>query len=296
MEINKKDFKFLLNIVIIHTILYPLSFAFDMIHFYILLTSQNKFFFISCYIIQILLFIFLIKIMQLIKSRDELKGNINCNLLVYALMSFITLSFIIGEYSIIFKNFNNPKCKIGKTFKIFLVILSLLFHIYNNLSFIYELKLIKKIIDKISESQQSLPSHPSHPIRDTFNETRSSEKSKKNVSFKKEDTVYIIRGQFKENSITVDNVENIYEVKSNINSCTNRNLKEQLFVKKENNTQDINLGEEEKKEKFEIKKNENKTIDNEIIINNKEDTKITKVNPMEIRANDIKKEQTKSEV
>lgn len=82
--------------IIIHAILYPLSFVLDAIHFSILLISQYKSFFVSCYIIESLLFVFLLKMIGFLRTNFESKDSIKYNLLAYAVLSVITLVFVIG--------------------------------------------------------------------------------------------------------------------------------------------------------------------------------------------------------
>ena len=150
MEATGNNFAIPLKMIIIHAVLYPLSFVFDSIHFSILLSSGYKSFFVSCYIIESLLFIFLLKMIGFLRSSFESKDSIMCNLLAYASLSVITLVFVIGEYALIFKNFNIPTRYMKEKYKILFVITSILYHIYNNLIFICELIFILKSNDKKS--------------------------------------------------------------------------------------------------------------------------------------------------
>ena len=297
MEATGNNFAIPLKMIIIHAILYPLSFVFDSIHFSILLKSQYKSFFISCYIIESLLFIFLLKMIGFLRSSFESKDSIMCNLLAYASLSVITLVFVIGEYALIFKNFNIPTCDMEEKYKILFVITSLLYHIYNNLIFICELIFILKSNDKKSEPQQIQQPRNIIIKRENTNKTSSSEKPEKEDSFVKEDTIFIIQGQVKDGDISSDNQDkNIYEMRNsfNNNSCANRNIKNELFEKKKNNTQAINLEIEEKKEKLKIENNGNKTVDNGIIINNK--IQLLKINPIDININNVNNEFTENKI
>ena len=297
MEATGNNFEIPLKMIIVHAILYPLSFVFDSIHFSILLKSQYKSFFISCYIIESLLFIFLLKMIGFLRSSFESKDSIMCNLLAYASLSVISLVFVIGEYVLIFKNFNIPTCHMEEKYKILFVITSLLYHIYNNLIFIFELIFILKSNDKKSEPQQIQQPRNIIIKRENTNKTSSSEKPEKEDSFVKEDTIFIIQGQVKDGDISSDNQDkNIYEMRNsfNNNSCANRNIKNELFEKKKNNTQAINLEIEEKKEKLKIENNGNKTVDNGIIINNK--IQLLKINPIDININNVNNEFTENKI
>lgn len=73
----------------------------------------------------------------------------------------------------------------------------------------------------------------------------------------------------------------------NNNSCANKNIKNELFEKKKNNTQVINL---EIEEKLKNENNGNKIVDNGIIINNK--IPLIKINPIDTNINNINNELT----
>ena len=89
MEAKGNNFAIPLKMIIIHAILYPHSFVFDAIHFFILLTPQYKSFFTSCYIIESLLFVFLLKMIGFLRTSFESKDNIMRNLLAYVVLSVI---------------------------------------------------------------------------------------------------------------------------------------------------------------------------------------------------------------
>ena len=187
MEHKKNYFEFPLKIIIIHLILYPLSFFFDIMHFSMVLSSQYKSFFISFYIIQFLLILFMCKIIGSLKSRYDSKNNLNCNLITYGSLSFLTLIFVAVQYALIFKKFNNPKSKMGKKLKIAFIVISLAYHLYNNLIFIYELIIIKIASDKDLQSMQIEVHQPqtrnnnsnNNDKKESQNETRYSDKQKK---------------------------------------------------------------------------------------------------------------------
>ena len=312
MESNKNYFDFPLKIIIIHLILYPLSFVFDIIHFSMVLSSQYKSFFISFYIIQGFLILFMCKITGSLKSRYDSKNNLNCNLITYGSLSFVTLIFVAVQYVLIIKKFNDPKSKMGKKLKIAFIVISLTYHLYNNLIFIYELIIIKIANDKDLQSIQVEVHQPQtrnnnnndYDKKESQNETRSSDKQKNNDSFIKEDTIYIIKadGKFNENSINIGNKDNIYEIKNNIgNNSSDRDMKSEIFEKKRVGVgKDVNLNVEYKREKLENEKEKEKEEFKEIKENEKSEgiiindkiikIKFAKVNPIDI--NKINNENT----
>lgn len=160
--------------------------------------------------------------------------------------------------------------------KIILIVIGIIYHLYNNSIFIYESIIIKIAIKKHLESQRNEQTQQAQNVNININinqenhdETRSSyNKHKKVDSFVKEDTVYIIKGNFKENSITYDKKDNTDEIKNNINNYSNseRHLKSEILETNiKNNNKDIYL-------EVRVKKDNNNEENNEI--ENKEKNKI----------------------
>lgn len=222
MENNANNYIRPHKYILIHTILYPISYVLDILNFSIILISQYRSFFISCYIVQGLVIIFMVKMLCLFKSKYDSTDNIKCTLVIYIALSFISLIFVSIEYLLIFKNFNLPRCKMDKKYKIAFVCIGIIYHTYHNLSFIYECFIVIKAVNKnIQDRVQIQIAEIRHEIDKNKNETQSSEKPKKNESFVKEDTIYIIQGKFDEKSNNENNICNVKNI--NINNNDNNN-------------------------------------------------------------------------
>ena len=222
MENNTSNYIRPHKYILIHTILYPISYVLGILNFSIILISQYRSFFISCYIIQGLVIIFMVKMICLFKSKYDSTENIRCTLIIYIALSFISLIFVSIEYLLIFKNFNLSRCKMDKKYKIAFVCIGIIYHTYHNLSFIYECFIVVKAVKKnIQDRVQIQIAEIRHEIDKNKNETQSSEKPKKNESFVKEDTIYIIQGKFDEKSNNENNICNIKNI--NINNNDNNN-------------------------------------------------------------------------
>ena len=87
MENNKVDLSFLFKFILIHIILYPVSYAFDIVNFCIILSSRYNRFFILYYIIEGLDIIFMEKLLLTLKSKNELFESIKCSLIIYFFFS-----------------------------------------------------------------------------------------------------------------------------------------------------------------------------------------------------------------
>ena len=158
--------------------------------------------------------------------------------------------------------------------KIILIAIGIIYHLYNNSIFIYESIIIQMAIKKHLESQRNEQTQQARNVninknQENHDETRSSyNKHKKVDSFVKEDTVYIIKGNFKENSITYDKKDNTDEIKNYINNYgnTERHLKSEILeINIKNNNKDIYL-------EVGVKKDNNYEENNKI--ENKEKNKI----------------------
>ena len=267
MDNNKKNFNYPFKYILIHAILSPISYALDILTFTIILCLKFRSFFISCYIVQVLVIIFMIKLLCLFKTKFDSTDNIKCNIILYFILSFISLVFVAIEYILIFKNLNLQK-NMDKKSKFSFIIISIIYHIYHNFNFIYEcyiiIKAVKKSIDERIEGQMAERRDGKEKNR---NETQSSEKPKKVESFIKEDTIYIIHGKINENSIHSDNKDNVCDIK-NIKNNKNKN----------NSNSERQLNKEDIKELNNNNNNSNKEntiISNEDCFNKKTKIKIS---------------------
>ena len=271
MENNKIDFSLAFKFILIHIILYPITYAVDMVNFCIILSSNYKRFFTSYFIIEGLVIIFIVKLLLTLKSKNEPYESIRCSIIIYFFLSFLSLILVGIQYGLILINFNFPKSKMDKKYKIPFICLGILYHIYNNLIFIYENYIIIKAYKKHLEDRFNLEQRRTNIKDKNLNDTKSSDKIKKVESFVKEDTIYIIRGNFKENSINSEDKKNIYVTQNNNSLRSEINLKNENEEKK--NMPIIN----KKKEK---EKNNNDEINNDNISfrNDKVNIKFTKIN------------------
>lgn len=237
MENYKKNINFSIIFIRIHFILYLISYGIDIVNYQIILSSKYKSFFISLYIIIALLLILMLRMIYLLKSPSDLTDSIKSSLIVYIIMSVICLIFVIVEYMLIFQNFNDQNCKLQKKYKILFLIISLLYHVYNNLIFVFEcyiitLALNNKILDRI-QSQNSEERNENNDINSN-NGTQSSETAKKSEPYIKEDTIYIIYGKTKEDFL--NNIHNnIYNITCDIKNSTERTLKSENNIETEYN-------------------------------------------------------------
>ena len=228
-----------------------------MVNFCIILSSNYKRFFISYFIIEGLVIIFIVKLLLTLKSKNEPYESIRCSIIIYFFFSFLSIILVGIQYGLILINFNFPKSKMDKKYKIPFICLGILYHIYNNLIFIYENYIIKQRRTNIKDKN--------------LNDTKSSDKIKKVESFVKEDTIYIIRGNFKENSINGDDKKNIYVTQNN------NSLRSEINLKNENEEQkNLPIFNKEK----EKEKNNKDEINNDNISfrNDKVNIKFTKIN------------------
>lgn len=270
-NILRKNLSYSFKFILVHVILYPLNYAIDIINFIFLLSLQIKSFFISCYIVQGLVLIFMVKMLGLFKSSYDATENIKCSLIIYTCLSVISLIFSAVEYFLILKNISLPKSQLDIKYKYTIISIGIFYHIYNNLIFIYECYIVTKGVKQNIEDRIQLQITERHSdVANNKNETQSSEKPKKIESFVKEDTVYIIEGKFNDNSKDSydKNIAHINKIKlDNDNIDTSgRNL--------DNTIININNNKKDQKERT---KNENTIIpDEHCFINN---IKINKIKP-----------------
>ena len=231
MENFSKNMNFPFKFILIHLFLYFISYGIALINYFIIIPLKYKTFFISFFTIITLELIFMIKLVCLFKSSYDSTDSINCILIIYTLMSFISVIFVSIEYVLIFQNIKDPNCKLAMKYKIPIICISLLYYAYNNIIFIYECYIVLKglkqcIIDRIRSQ-----SNGRNNANDERVATQSSEKTKKNESFIKEDTVYIIRGNLNNKSPCINDIDsininnNICDSKDKINENIDKNKK-----------------------------------------------------------------------
>lgn len=241
-NILRKNLSYSFKFILIHLILYPLNYAIDIANFIFLLSLKIKSFFISCYIVQGLVLIFMVKMLGLFKSSYDSTENIKCSLIIYTCLSAISLIFSVVEYFLILKNISLPNSKLDIKYKYSIIGIGIFYHIYNNLIFIYECYIVNKGVKQNIEDRVQLQITERHTdVDNNKNETQSSEKPSKNESFVKEDTVYIIEGKFNDNSKESydKNIEYINKIKldkDNINT-SERNI-DNYIININNNKKD----------------------------------------------------------
>lgn len=271
MENFNKNFNFPFKFILVHSFLYFISYGIALVNYYIIVPFKYKTFFISYFTIISLELIFLSKLLCLFKSSYDSTDNIKCILLIYSIMSIISLIFVSIEYVLIFKNIKEPNCQLEMKYKIPVLCISLLYYMYNNLIFIYEgyivLKGLKQcIIDRLETQSNERGGNEG-------NVTQSSEKAKKIESFVKEDTVYIIHGNLNCKSPNIDNID-IDNISNNIN-CDSKDKLSRNFtaaqgkIKNKNKSnikedKESNTNSKEKKDNINYKEEETKS--NKIIV------------------------------
>ena len=229
-----------------HFLIHFISYGFSaLIYIYIFLLKE-KYFFISFLTFQTILFILLSKMLCLLKithfsSLDQIK----CALNLYLLLSFPFCVLVIYQYILIFGKF-----KWKNIYKIILIFISLLYFIFDCALFIYEyININDQIKASISVRITMQIDNQNRNVENNIakNDTQPSEKTNKNETFEKEDTVYII---------CEGNDKNKTEKKNK--NCKNKN--NSIFSDgKKNNNNDISFGEVLKINKINYKKNNNKT-------------------------------------
>ena len=283
MENERKNLHYPFIFIRIHSFIYLISYAIGITNFYVILSSEYKSFFISSFIILGLVFIFMVKLVCLFKSSYDSNDSIKCSLIIYTIMSIISLIFIVVEYYLIFKNINDPKCLLEKPYKIVYLCISLLYHVYNNLIFIYECYIVIKAVDKnISERIQSQNlQQGNNNINNEKLETQSSEKAKKDISFVKEDTIVIVKGKFKDEQENQN--ENMVNIK-NVSNIKNSSNTSRIFKDENNDEIEFKINNIENEKNMENNNNIyiNKIIVRKIVPDNKKSNKKTNFDDEEL--------------
>ena len=230
MENFSKNLNFPFKFIRIHCFLYFISYGIALVNYFIIIPLKYKSFFISYFTIISLELIFLIKLVCLFKSSYDSTDSIKCILIIYNIMSFISAIFVVVEYILIFKNIKDPNCKLQMKYKIPILCISLLYYLYNNLIFIFEIYIVLKAIKQCIIDRIQSQSNERSNANNERNATQSSEKTRKCESFIKEDTIYIIQDNInckspkKDNISTINNNNYICDSKENTirNLCDNK--------------------------------------------------------------------------
>ena len=226
MEIFKKNLAFSNKLLKAHFFLLSISYGFCALIYTYLFTCKKKYFFAVFLTIQTLLLIFILQMHCLMKSSFfSAIEQIKCSLNIYAFISIIFFILVIIQYYLIFCSF-----KYTNIYKISLLCISMAYYISDVFIFIYEYYMIFNQIRKIISERIRMQTTQRRNIKKNINkETEPSEKSKskKNERFEKEDTFYIIYGNFNDNnnnslSKKINNNNTNYLV---INSTTTYNKK-----------------------------------------------------------------------
>ena len=251
MDAFIKNLIFSYKLLKYHFLAHVISYGFSFLIYIYLFSSKKKYFIITFLTFQTILLILISKMLCLLKiTHFSSLDQIRCSLNIYLISSFPFLVLIVIQYILIFGIFNWKN-----EYKIILIFISLLYYIFDSEMFIYEFILIDNQIKKsISERITMQIDNINRNIENNIakNDTQPSEKSNKNETFEKEDTVYIIcegtdkNKTDKKNKIQINNISFNEEVKNK-------------------NNDDISFGEVMKINKIKHIKNHNKNNYNNYI-------------------------------
>ena len=249
MDIFKKYIDFSYKLLKAHILIHFISHAFSALIYVYIFLYKNKYFVVTFITIQIVLLILILKMLCLIRtthfsSFDQLKCGFN----FYMMMSLVYFILIIIKFVLIFRIF---KWKI--IYKIILICVSLLYYIFDSFIFFYEYVTIhkqinKSISDRIIIQMEAQNRNAENNI--VKNDTQQSEKTHKNETFEKEDTIYIIcdkKSENKNNIISINKTNkkiiNNFVVEAQINNSNNNNSfnKEMNKIKDKKNNNMINF-------------------------------------------------------
>ena len=250
MEIIKRNLTSSYKLLKFHFFLHIISYGFSALIYTYIFSFKKKYFTITFLTIQTLLLILLIQMLCLIRttyvsSFDQIK----CALNIYMFLSLIFLILVIIQYVLILKEFNWKNI-----YKIILVCVSILYYIFDSLIFIYEyINIYKEIKKSISDRISMQLENQNRNLENNIykNDTQPSEKTNKNLSFEKEDTVYIIceRSDKKDNK----NITKVNKVNKDnkINKIKKKfkNIKNKIFTEITVNNTNISFNKETKKDK-----------------------------------------------
>lgn len=172
-----------------HFLLHIISYCFSALVYTYIFSYKNKHFIISFLTIQTLLLILLSHLLCLFKSTHFSSfDQIRCSMNIYSFISFIFLILVVAQYVLIFKKYS-----LENIYKIVFICISIVYYIFDSFIFIYEYYTVYIHIKKSINIRINLQIEQNRNLENNFkNETQPSEKSKKNETFEKEDTVYII--------------------------------------------------------------------------------------------------------
>ena len=248
MDLFKKYIGFSYKLLKVHFFIHFISHAFSALIYVYIFSYKKKYFVVIFITIQLLLLILIFKMLCLIRathtsSFDQLKCANN----IYMMMFLVYFILIIIKFVIIFRIF---KWKI--IYKIILICISLLYYIFDSFIFIYEFVTIHKQIEKIISDRINIQMETQNRNAGNIvkNDTQQSERTHKNETFEKEDTVYIICDKKSENKNNIIRIKknnkkiiNNIVVEAQINNSNNNNSfnKEMNKIKDKKNNNVINF-------------------------------------------------------
>ena len=198
MEFIKKNLANAYKLLKGHLFLHFISYAFCALSYVHLFSYKKKYFIITFLTFQTLLVILISQIICLLKTTNITSfDQIKCSLNIYTFISLIYFILIVTKFVLIFQMFN-----FKNKYKIILICVSIIYYIFDSLIFIYEYYIIFQQIKKnISDRIIIQLAQNRNIVNNSFkNETQPSEKNNNNVTFEKEDTVYIICGKMDDNN------------------------------------------------------------------------------------------------
>lgn len=246
MEIIKRNLNFSYKLLKIHFLLHIISYGFSALIYTYIFSFKKKYFTITFLTIQTLLLILLLQMLCLIRTTHVSSfDQIKCALNMYMFMSSIFFILVVIQYSLIFREFNWKN-----SYKIVLIFVSILYYIFDSLIFIYEyINIYKEIKKSISDRISLQLENQNRNLENNIykNDTQPSEKTNKNESFEKEDTVYIICDRSdkisNKNTNKVNKVNKINKIKKKI-----KKIKNKFFTEITINNNNISFNKEMKKD------------------------------------------------
>ena len=244
MEIIKRNLNFSYKLLKIHFFLHVISYGFSALIYTYIFSFKKKYFTITFLTIQTLLLILLLQMLCLIRTTHVSSfEQIKCALNMYMFMSSIFFILVVIQYSLIFREFNWKN-----SYKIILIFVSILYYIFDSLIFIYEyINIYKEIKKSISDRISMQLENQNRNLENNIykNDTQPSEKTNKNVSFEKEDTVYIICDR--SDKISNKNTNNLNKIKKKIKKKI-KTIKTKFFTEIAINNNNISFNKEMKKD------------------------------------------------
>ena len=236
MDEFQQNFGFSYKVMRFHFFLHFISFAFCSLNYIYLLNYTQRYFFAIFLTFQILLLIFLLQILCLLKIfYFNYLTQLKCTLNLYAMISLIFLVLIIIQFILIFEVFD-----MYNKYKIILLSFGLLYYAFDGFIFLYEISIINKQIRK-TINQRILMQMQNRNDENNIakHDTQTSDKTNKNQTFVKEDTIYIINENNNENKNNTNNKNNIFTEINNTNSYVH-NESNIITIKRNNKIKFVN--------------------------------------------------------